>query len=233
MDGKHVVIKKPKHSGLLYYNYKGSYSIVLMALVDSEYIFRYIDIGALGRTSDGGIFQHCSLKKAIDEKSLNLPEIFFFVGDDAFPLKPYLLKPYSRNDSLNEIKLVFNYRLSRARRIVENAFGILASRFQIFVKPITLEPNKVDKVIFAAVSLHNWLQMTSKSQYITPGPIDIDYVENGRVIPGHWTQELQEVFGLSRQGNNNYPESASNFRDKLAAYFMGKGAVPWQMAMIR
>ncbi|XP_071581738.1 uncharacterized protein [Temnothorax nylanderi] len=148
LDGKHVVIKKPKHSGSLYYNYKGSYSIVLMAVVDSEYIFRYIDVGALGRNSDGGIFQNSSLKRAIDGKLLNLPENFFFVGDDAFPLKLYLLKPYSRSDSLNVKKLIFNYRLSRARRIVENAFGILANRFQVFAKPITYEPKKLTKLFW-------------------------------------------------------------------------------------
>ena len=38
---------------------------------------------------------------------------------------------------------VFSYRLSRARRVVENAFGLLAVRFRVFRKPIELCPEKV------------------------------------------------------------------------------------------
>jgi hypothetical protein len=53
------------------------------------------------------------------------------VGDDAFPLKPYLMKPYP-NRNLGITQRVFNYRLSRVRRIVENVFGILTSRFSVF-----------------------------------------------------------------------------------------------------
>ena len=56
---------------------------------------------------------------------------YFFVCDNAFPLAKHLMKPYpSRN--LSEERQLFNYRLSRARRISENVFGLLASRFHVF-----------------------------------------------------------------------------------------------------
>lgn len=61
LDGKHIVVKCPLHSGSKYYNYKNTYSIVLMALVDSNYNFVFADIGGQGRISDGGIFQHSLL----------------------------------------------------------------------------------------------------------------------------------------------------------------------------
>lgn len=59
---------------LNFFNYKGSFSIVLLAVVDHDYCFRYLDVGANGRCSDGGIFRNSSLKLAIENDFLNLPE---------------------------------------------------------------------------------------------------------------------------------------------------------------
>lgn len=47
---------------------------------------------------------------------------YVFVADDAFPLKKNILKPYSGR-SADMTRKRFNYRLSRARRVVENSFG--------------------------------------------------------------------------------------------------------------
>lgn len=128
IDGKHIKIKAPAKSGSDYFNYKKDHSIILLALVDHDYCFTYVDVGAKGRSSDGGVFGNSSLFEALEKKLLNIPKDAVILGDDAFPLKTYLLEPYSRRNLTKEEK-VFNYRLSRARRISEYAFGILVSKF--------------------------------------------------------------------------------------------------------
>lgn len=135
LDGKHVLIRLPANSGSYYFNYKHQFSIVLLALVDANYKFLYVDIGCNGRISDGGVFKKSSLNKALESNTLHIPQAkslltgdkpmpFMIVVDDAFPLNKHIMKPYSQVGLTPESR-IFNYRLSRARRIVENAFGIL------------------------------------------------------------------------------------------------------------
>ncbi|XP_018399007.1 PREDICTED: uncharacterized protein LOC108776793 [Cyphomyrmex costatus] len=107
IDGKHIGLQAPSHSGSTFYNYKNMHSIVLMALADANYRFTVVDIGGEGRRSDGGIFQHSELGRQLEYISLNLPKAssisekgpklpFIIVGDEAFALTPYMLRPYPR-----------------------------------------------------------------------------------------------------------------------------------------
>lgn len=81
------------------------------------------------------IFSKSSFNFTLENNALNIPSDGVFVADDAFPLRYYLLKPYSQRGPLKKEEKVFNYRLSRARRVSENDFGIMVSRFRIFEKP--------------------------------------------------------------------------------------------------
>ena len=138
LDGKHVAIKKPPHGGSFYYNYKGFNSIVVIALVDAGYKFLYVDVGAEGGASDGGTWNHCTLHEAIETGRAVLPDPaplphddrplpYHIVGDDAFAMTTSLMKPYPHR-SQNPRERIFSYRLSCARRVVENTFGILSQR---------------------------------------------------------------------------------------------------------
>uniref|UniRef100_A0A671KY09 DDE Tnp4 domain-containing protein n=1 Tax=Sinocyclocheilus anshuiensis TaxID=1608454 RepID=A0A671KY09_9TELE len=167
LDGKHIDICPPPASGSTFYNYKHSFSIVLMALVDSSYRFLYVDAGCNGRISDGGVFGGCSLQNALENRT-NIPAPaplpgsdqlapYCIVADEAFPLKEYFMKPYP-NRRLSVQQRIFNYRLSRAWRVVENAFGILANRFRVFLTTINIQDTaKVEDIVLACCALHNFL----------------------------------------------------------------------------
>jgi len=97
------------------------------------------------------------------------------------------MKPYSKT-GLSNYERICNYPLSRARRVVENAFGILVWRFRIFSRPIELNPDTTDKVIFAVCSLHNWLRKTSPNTYLSPQAVDREDFNTGNIIPGEWRE---------------------------------------------
>jgi hypothetical protein len=152
-DGKHVRILHPRNSGSVFYNYKGYYSIVLMAVVDANYNFIFADVGCQGRISDSGVMRNTLFWSKLVNGKLNLPKPkplpssgsspslfhsdsnvpipYFFAGDDAFPLETSVMKPFAQR-VLSEERRIFNYRLSRGRRVSENVFGILSKSFVFY-----------------------------------------------------------------------------------------------------
>jgi len=136
IDGKHIMIEFPKKAGSAYYNYKNFHSIVLLALCDANYCFTFVDIGDYGSTNDASVLSNSALGQAFDKgpetcpcnyKNVdNLP--FALIGDDIFPQKSWLMKPFP-GKGLAEHQRVYNCRLSRARRTIGNAFGILSAKW--------------------------------------------------------------------------------------------------------
>jgi hypothetical protein len=237
MDGKHISIKCPSPSGSQFYNYKGNFSTILLAIVDSNYCFIHTDVGNYSRASDGGGFAKSAFKSAYERRVLNVPEQKLFVVDGAFPLQTYILKPYSHHRNLSFKEKIFNCRPSRARRIVENAFGILASRFRVFERPLSVKLETVDSTVRAITEIHNWLRKTFGSTYVARGITDMEDHENGTVIPGNWREVTTNGLGLmditGGIGSNNYSKAAEEVGAQYAEYFVGDAAVSWQEAMIR
>jgi len=241
LDGKHIVIQKPSNSGSMFYTYKHTFAIQLLALVDADYNFIYVDVGCQGRIGDAGVFHHSSLSKALAQNTLGIPDrtllpnsstqcSYTLLADEAFPLTTYLMKPYARR-GLTVRERIFNYRLSRARRVVENAFGILAHRFRIFLQPVVLHPSKVTDVVLAAVTLHNFLKQTATngSSYLGDGEVDVEDVSTGTVVQGNWRGDKSSrgmVNLLPVRGNQR--SNAKAMRDELADYFVNEGSVSWQ-----
>lgn len=245
MDGKHIVIQSPKYSGSEFFNYKGTFSIVLFAVVDANYNFIYVYVGCQGRISDGGVFKNTGFARSLDKEMLAFPQNTFlpgrqklipyiFVADDAFPLLPNIMKPYSGHQERGSMQRIFNYRLSRARRVVENVFGILASVFRIFRKPILLEPSKVEIIVQTCVLLHNYLRRNteSKDQCTPPGSFDVEDLDSGTIRNGLWRNEMQP--SESMLPLRNVPrkplQEAKDIRNEYGEYFISdQGQVPWQL----
>ena len=238
IDGKHIVTQAPACSGSDYFNYKKTHSIVLLVVCNARYEFTMVDIGDAGRQSDGGVYRHSELGFAIDNNTINRPPpsqidsggklfSFVYVTDDAFQMKPFMLKPYAKIDA-DISKKIFNYRLSRARRIIENCFGIAAARFRIFRKPIIAKVENVITVTKAVVSLHNYLMKRQNIfgdfQYCAPNFVDSDGSDCLQSQSGDWRNEIQGDTGLAPLrscGSNNYS------RDDFKTYFNTSGEVPW------
>ena len=146
IDGKHVNIRAPSNSGSEYFNYKKHLSLVLLAIADANAKIISFDVGSPGSQSDGGIFKDGKLKDTcksdifppaseLHNCGISLP--YFLLGDDAFALDVNLMKPFPHRSAMGDEK-IFNYRLSRARRIVENAFGLLCAKFRVLLKTLEL-----------------------------------------------------------------------------------------------
>lgn len=108
--------------------------------------------------------------RSLPNCTINLP--CTLVGDEGFPLKSYIMRPYSRRNLKSNERKVFNYRLSRARRVVENAFGILAARWQILQTAIGIKIESAEKIIQAVVCLHNYIISTNSNQYMQEHSLD-------------------------------------------------------------
>lgn len=194
-----------------------------MAVCDHEYKFTMVDIGANGRFFDSSVFKHCNFGKKLESGKMPLPQTKLvggrihmpavLVGDEAFPLKMYLFRPFPAR-KLNHNRRCFNYRLSRARRVIENAFGILAARFRIFRRPIDTCLSTAISATKCCTVLHNFLMQKSDSYMSAP----IDDKRSDAFVEG------RRQAGANRCGG---PPVA--VREELAAFFASdEGKLPWQ-----
>ena len=158
---------------------------MLLAIVNYDYKFLYVDVGYQGRISDGGVHRNSTFYKALENGFLNLPEPvllpgsddpqwmfdqcnepipYVLVADDAFPLGRRCMKPFPQSN-LSDRKRIFKYRLSRIKRVSKNVFGIWGNTFRDFTTTMALEPGKVVVITLATVAVHDMLRMDSKESY--------------------------------------------------------------------
>jgi hypothetical protein len=224
VDGKHIRIVKPLHSGSLYYNYKSYSSIQLLAICDANYCFIYVDIGDFGKNNNSSIYNNSVFNRKLRAGSLNIPDAtflpgksdmkmpFVLVGDEAFAMTNAMLRPYG-GKNLCENKRVFNYRLSRARRFIECSFGILTNKWRIFHRPLNVNIDMVVDIVKACVVLHNFV----------------------RVRDGYSHQDTLSYTGLLDNDEVTTGFSGGTgptmIREYFTRYFVEEGKLPWQLPM--
>ena len=120
------------------------------------------------------------------------PLPYFLVGDEIFPLKNWLLRPFPGHQ-IQEDKSIYTYRHSRARRVIENTFGRLVSRWRLLNTSINASVENIESYVFAIVTLHTYVRQTANDSYCPAGFVDSENA-TGDIQPGFW----REVASYSR-----------------------------------
>ncbi|KTG00881.1 hypothetical protein cypCar_00032609 [Cyprinus carpio] len=236
LGGKQIHIQPPAKSGCLDHNNKGRFSVTIMAAVDANYKFIYTSVGTRDKVSDAGLFTHSDLCKAMDQGLLNFPPPeplpnsditmpYMFVGDEDCPLRPDLMKPYP-NEQMDRSQRVLNYRLSRAQRVAENAFSILANRLRVLRRTIFLEPEKVVKITMASLCIYNFLHESRSVAHKPPAFADGDQSIVEETCRNYGNGSFQPV---EQRRKHNALVSAEMQRNLLCDYFVSPaGCIPSQ-----
>uniref|UniRef100_A0A8R1E741 DDE Tnp4 domain-containing protein n=1 Tax=Caenorhabditis japonica TaxID=281687 RepID=A0A8R1E741_CAEJA len=193
LDGKHWACDHPPQSGSLNFNYKCFFSYTSLFLCDSDYRVIYVQISANGTNSDAQMFRDGPLagmlKNAADLSGIHhlpgsqivMPS--FIVADGGFGLSKHVMTPYG-NLRLTTQNLAYNQILSGSRVKIENIFGVLTSKFQVFARNFRLNPRNSRALILACTVIHN----------ITVGPLEVTSLnpdEDPVIIDPYKTSEEQ------------------------------------------
>ena len=211
------------------------------------YCFTLFDFGSYGSNNDCGGLSNSLMDEKLETNTFNIPEDepldgckftplpYFLLRGNIFPFRKWLIKPYPGRN-LNEEQKIYNYRLSRGRRAIENAFEILAARWRIFHRPIQATAvEHVELHVLAALALYNYLHLTSN---VMCTPSDFADSESGdrSILLGEWrNRDTAQGFNNIRPicGNRNCFEVVQ-IRDEIKEYLNSEEAsLPWKQHNIR
>lgn len=184
IDGTHIPILAPTESHLDYVNRKGFHSIIMQAVVDHQYLFRDIVVGWPGSVHDARVLSNSTLYAKGNNNELfsgNCSKQIYgqninpvLIGDPAYPLMSWLMKPYPENNATPNTQKTFNYQLSRARMTVENTFGRWKGRFVRFSKRVDMEVPSLVIVITASCIMHNVCEIQN-NEFLPVWQIDANH----------------------------------------------------------
>ncbi|KAK3922770.1 Protein ANTAGONIST OF LIKE HETEROCHROMATIN PROTEIN 1 [Frankliniella fusca] len=245
LDGKHCILQNfHNFREGEWLNYKGTFSMVLLAMCDASYKFTWVHIGGRGRRHDAGLWRETALCQRLENGTFPLPAPRLLPGgmvvtppaivaDGAFPLTPNLMKPFRQPEIVSDAERIYNYRLSRARRTIENAFGILSSRWRVLRRSYIASVVTSRTIIQACVVLHNYLVLNQENVpphqywYIPPNVQDIPGFRDHQLPPAEDQEEdADDAEALPPPVEELQGPRA--IREHLVDFFVGPGSVPWQ-----
>ena len=213
IDGSHIPIVSPQQYAADYYNRKGWHSIILQGTVDHLGLFTDVYVGWPGRVHDARVFTNSAIYQkchggnllpdwGVNFNSVNVPLVF--LGDPAYPLQSWLMKPFINNGHLSDGQKKFNYRLSHARVIVEHVYGRLKGRWRCLLKRLDISINQVPELVASCCVLHNICEI------------------HGDSFNDDWLHDVQgnnNNNNLSSRNTHMICSDGENVRNALMAYF--------------
>ncbi len=134
------------------------------------------------------------------------------------------MKPYPQQ-SLTRPQRVFNYWISRGRRVVENTFGILAARWRCLLTKLMQSPQVVQVMLRAMLCLHNLMRIRFPTSHVTK----VDQEDEHQIVPGAWRNDAVLPDVQLTSSNRFDLEEGKNVCETLLHYFGSEaGHVPWQ-----
>uniref|UniRef100_A0A182NT78 DDE Tnp4 domain-containing protein n=1 Tax=Anopheles dirus TaxID=7168 RepID=A0A182NT78_9DIPT len=231
--GRHIGVRCPKDNDVAYVNYALFSSIILMAVVDANSNFLYVEVGRKGNTSNEDPFQHSKLCHMLDNNKLNVPESavlqvpytlkvpYMLLADEGFSFNSHRLRPFPQTPHGEECALEhgFNIRHALARMPADNAMGIMIRRFCVLRGTMELYPADAAKVVAACAYLHNFL-LTRESRATYAPPEAFDRVIDETIVAGKWREDEQIKSVLSLQDiPENVPDTMKQLRLHMAYHF--------------
>lgn len=169
VDGCLLPLARPFGAyGFRYHCYKKFYALTLLATCNAALEFTFIDARQPGCVGDAAAFNNSKLFKEIDAGLFSRPSLLrrlpsgavigpYIVADSAFALHPNVMKCFDE-PAYGTPEFLFNYAVIRARRVIENAFGMLQARWQVLRRAYTRKPDWHESVIIVCCLLHNFCQ---------------------------------------------------------------------------
>ncbi|PWA23147.1 hypothetical protein CCH79_00001919 [Gambusia affinis] len=202
IDGTHISIMAPDENPVDYYNRKNVYSVILQVVVDNKMKFWDINVGCPGKVSDARVLVNSSLYSRGENGTLfprwietlnNVDIPIHILGDAAYPLLPWLMKPFPEGNGLTQPQVNFNYRLSQARMTIERAFGRLRGRWTCLLKRCDAHISFVSHIISACCVLHNYCE-TANEEWVDEEPADNDdFVDSEIDHPANNGEQIRDA----------------------------------------
>lgn len=154
----------------------------------------------------------CCYQKSEVISGVSIPRLL--VGDTAYPLLPWLMKGFSDNGKLTSQQVKFNYQLSRARMVVECAFGRLKGRFRCLLKRNDTTLQYLPMKVVSCCVLHNLCELRNEA-----------FLDEWSLVREPESNSLAQEDDPSLNASSSSSSSALVIRNALVDYFATKNQI--------